>query len=94
MGIFIKNPEVEKAARELARLQGRTLTDAVGAAVQGALVAERARPRRKPTVEEMIQATKRFRRKAGLDKVKLNVTKADFDALWDIPGLQEAEGEK
>jgi antitoxin VapB len=87
MGLFIKNPDVERAARELARLQKKSLTEAVGGAVQSALSAEQAKPRPKPTLEEMIEATEAFRRKAGLDKVKLNVTKADFDALWEIPGL-------
>ncbi len=88
MGIFIKNPEVERKARELARLQKKSLTEAVGEAVQIALEAEQAKPRRKPTLQEMIEATDRFRKKAGLDKVKLNVTKADFDALWEIPGFE------
>ena len=88
MGLFIKNPDVEQAARELARLQRKSLTDAVGEAVQSALSAERSKVRPKPTLEEMIAATERFRKKAGLDKVKLNVTKADFDALWEIPGFE------
>jgi antitoxin VapB len=84
MSVFIKNPEVERAARELARLRGVTLTDAVGEAVGAALEAERAKPRRRPTVEEMIAATDQFRKAVGLDKRRLNVTRADFDALWDI----------
>jgi antitoxin VapB len=42
----------------------------------------------------MKAATDEFRRKAGLDKVKLNVTKADFDALWEIPGLAEEPEER
>jgi antitoxin VapB len=88
MGIFIKNPEVERKARELARLQKKSLTDAVGEAVQIALEAEQAKPRRKPTLEEMIEATERFRKAVGLDKRKLSVTRADFDALWDIPELE------
>jgi len=87
MSIFIRNPEVERAARELAQLQGKTLTEAVGDAVEGALEAERAKPRRRPTVEEMRAATDRFRKAVGLDKRKLNVTKADFDALWEIPEI-------
>ena len=87
MSVFIKNPEVDRAARELARLKGKSLTDAVGEAVKTALATEQAKPRRRPTLAEMRAATDEFRRKAGLDKVKLNVTKADFDALWEIPGL-------
>ncbi|MFI4935911.1 MAG: type II toxin-antitoxin system VapB family antitoxin [Caulobacterales bacterium] len=89
MGIFIKNPEVERKARELARLRRTSLTEAVGAAVQSALTVEQAKQRPRPTLEEMRAATVEFRRKAGLDKVKLNVTKADFDALWAIPGFED-----
>jgi len=87
MSLFIRNPEVERDARELARLQGKTLTEVVGDTLKAALEAERAKPRRRPTVAEIMAATDEFRRKAGLDKVKLNVTKADFDALWEIPGF-------
>jgi antitoxin VapB len=87
MGIFIKNPRVERKARELANLTGRSLTSAVEQAVDDALAVEKAKPRDRPTLEEMRAATDRFRKAVGLDKVKLNVTKADFDALWEIPGL-------
>lgn len=90
MSVFIKNPEVEKAARELARLRGVSLTEAVGGAVGLALEVERAKPRRRPTVEEMTAATERFRKAVGLDKVKLNVTKADFDALWELDPQDDA----
>ena len=89
MGIFIKNPEVERKARELARLTGQSLTGAVEQALEGALAEQRRAEvaRRRPTLEEMIAATDEFRRKTGLDKVKLNVTRADFDALWELPDL-------
>ncbi|HZZ89316.1 MAG TPA: type II toxin-antitoxin system VapB family antitoxin [Caulobacteraceae bacterium] len=94
MGIFIKNPEVERKARELAQLTGTSLTVAVGRALEKALAEQRraeaeraARMRPRPTLEQMIAATDEFRRKVGLDKVKLNATKADFDAMWEIPGL-------
>jgi antitoxin VapB len=93
MGLFIKNPEVEQAARELARLQGKSLTEAVGAAVRSALSVEKAKPRRRRTAEEMLAATERFRKAIGLDKRKLNVTKADFDALWEIPGFEVKDNE-
>jgi antitoxin VapB len=91
LGIFIKNPEVERKARELARLRGVTLTDAVGQALESALSSEAAKIQRRPTFDEMVEATERFRRKAGLDKRKLKITKADFDALWEIPGLEDSE---
>jgi hypothetical protein len=84
MSIFIKNPEVERKARQLANLRRTSLTNAVSGALDLALSATRANPPPRPTVEEMKAATAEFRRKAGLDKVKLNVTKADFDALWGV----------
>ena len=87
MGIFIKNPEVERKARELARLTGKTLTAAIEEAVDQALASEETKPRGRPTFEEMKAATAEFRKAVGLDKVKLNVNRADFDALWEIPGL-------
>jgi antitoxin VapB len=89
VGIFIKNPEVERKARELARLTGQSLTAAVDQALEGALVEQRRAEvaRRRPTFEQMMAATDEFRRKTGLDKAKLNVTRADFDALWELPGL-------
>jgi antitoxin VapB len=90
MGIFIKNPAVERKARELASLRGVSLTAAVDQALDAQLEAERGVKRRRPTVEEIIAATDEFRRKAGLDKgPPLRVTRADFDALWEIPGLAE-----
>ena len=41
----------------------------------------------------MQAATDEFRRVTGLDKVKLNVTKADYDQLWEIPGLDDGEAQ-
>jgi len=95
MGILIKNPEAERAVRELAELTGESLTTAVEVAVRERLAAKQleARPRRARTLEEMREATDRFRRAVGLDKVKLNVTKADFDALNEIPGLDITDPE-
>jgi len=84
MGLFIKNAGVEEAARELARLKGQSLTEAVGDAVKTALEAERTKPARRPTVPEMIEATDRFRKAVGLDKRKVGVSKTDFDTLWDF----------
>ncbi len=89
MGIFIKNPRVEQKARELADLTGQTLTTAVEQAVDHALARSReSQPAAvRLTLEEMRAATVKFRKAVGLDKVKLSVTKADFDAMWEIPGL-------
>jgi antitoxin VapB len=93
MGIFIKNPEVERKARELAKLRGQSLTSVIGQALDRQL-AEQPRPKRpKPTLEEMIAATERFRRAAGLDKApRRQMTKKDWDDLWPtgIPEIDEA----
>jgi antitoxin VapB len=92
MGILIKNPEAERAVRELANLTGESLTTAVEIAVRERLAKQReAQPRRARTIEEMRAATDRFRRAVGLDKAKLNVTKADFDELNETPGLDITE---
>ncbi|MBC7670684.1 type II toxin-antitoxin system VapB family antitoxin [Caulobacter sp. DWR2-3-1b2] len=94
MGILIKNPEAERAVRELAGLTGESLTTAVEVAVRERLAKQHeARPHRARTIEEMREATDRFRRAVGLDKVKLNVTKADFDELNEIPGLDTTDPE-
>jgi len=90
MGIFIKNPETERVVREIAALRGTTITGAIDALAREALEREQPQaPRR--TLDSMRAATEEFRRKAGLDKVKLNVTKADFDALWPIPGVTDVD---
>jgi antitoxin VapB len=86
MGIFIKNPETERIVREVAALRGETITGVIDALAREALEREQPKPRKR-TLEDMRAATDEFRRKTGLDKRKLNVTKADFDALWEIPGL-------
>jgi antitoxin VapB len=72
MGIFIKNPETEKAVRKIAALRGQTITGVIDALARDAL--EREAPAPPPrTLESMRAATDAFRRKAGLDKVKLNL---------------------
>ena len=83
MSVFIRNPNVESAARELARLRGVSLTEAVGSAIEAALDVERTRPKRRPSISDMIAATDRFRAATGLDKSISKAGKADFDALWE-----------
>jgi hypothetical protein len=51
VGLFIKNPEVERKARELARLTGKSLTAVVEKAFDRQLEPEPARPR--PTVGQL-----------------------------------------
>jgi len=93
VGIFIKNPETERVVREIAALRGTTITGAIDALAREALEREQPEPPRR-TLESMRAATMEFRRKAGLDKVKLNVTKADFDALWQIPGVTDVDDDQ
>lgn len=83
MAILIKNPEVEKRARELAALTGESLTGAIDSAVKRQLEEERAKPKRRPTVAEMQAATERFRKAVGLDKRKIDGSKEFFDKLWE-----------
>lgn len=93
MGIFIKNPKVERKARELARREGRTLTAAIEEALDRRLAeVPPAQSESRPTYEEILAATDEFRRKIGLDKVKVEpMTKKDWDALWPtgIPEIDE-----
>ena len=83
MAIEINNVEVERRVRELTAMMRTSLTAAIGEAVTMRLGQESAKPRRRPTVEEMLAATGEFRMKIGLDMQKLNVIKADFDELWE-----------
>jgi antitoxin VapB len=91
VGIFIKNPEVERKARELAQREGTTLTAVIEAALDQRLAGQ-APPRHRPTLAEMEAATDEFRRAIGLDKVEVRpMTKKDWDDLWPtgIPEIDE-----
>lgn len=90
MAILIKNPEVERRVRDLAALTGESLTGAIDEALKLRLAQEKARPRKKATLAEMIEATDRFRKAVGLDKEPLlDTSKAAFDALNEIPGFED-----
>lgn len=91
MGIFIKNPETERKARELAQRRGSSLTAAVDQALDEALKAEGSTPRRKRSLEEIRAATDRFRKATGLDQLPPTpITKAEWDALWPT-GIPEID---
>ncbi|MDB5457683.1 MAG: transcription factor [Caulobacter sp.] len=92
MGIFIKNPETERKARELAHRRGSTLTAAVDQALEQALASENGQPRRRRSLEEIHAATDRFRKATGLDQQPPTpIPKAEWDALWPtgIPEIDE-----
>jgi antitoxin VapB len=84
MSIFIKNPEVERKARELAKLKGQSLTQVIGEALERPLAEARFRePKRRPTLDEIRAATVKFRRVSGLDqRAHEPFTKKDWDVLW------------
>ncbi len=82
MAILIKNPDVERRARELAALTGETLTTTIDLALAMRMEHEVAKPKRRSTVAEMKAATAEFRRIAGLDKRKVDGSKGFFDDLW------------
>ncbi|ODT89354.1 type II toxin-antitoxin system VapB family antitoxin [Phenylobacterium sp. SCN 70-31] len=88
MAILIKNPEVERKARALASLKGQTLTAVIEGALDRAL-AEIQSKRRRLTVEEMMEMTRRFRERAGVAGPMPPVTKAEWDEINEIPGLED-----
>jgi hypothetical protein len=87
MAILIKNPETERKARELASLRGQSITAVIDGALDRALAD--AQPKRRPTVEEILAATERFRVKAGLAGAQRPVTKEEWDEINEIPGFAE-----
>ena len=89
MAILIKNPEVERKARELASLRGLSITAALDGALDKALA--EAPPKRRPTVDEIEAATELFRQRIGLKLPQPPVTKEEWDEINEIPGLHEDE---
>jgi antitoxin VapB len=87
MAILIKNPEVERKARELAARSGLTITAVIDGALDRALA--EAEPRRRPTIEEMEAATLALYRKAGVSPPFPPVTKEEWDEINEIPGLED-----
>jgi antitoxin VapB len=87
VAILIKNPETERKARELASLRGQSITAVIDGALDRALAD--ALPKRRPTVDEMLAATERFRERIGLTGPQPPVTKEEWDEINEIPGLTE-----
>jgi antitoxin VapB len=88
MAILIKNPEVERKARELASLRGETITAALDGALDAA-IAEAKPKRRKLNLQEMIEATEALHRRAGVKGPFPPVTKEEWDEINEIPGLED-----
>ncbi len=87
MAILIKNPETERKARELASLRGQSITAVIDGALDRALA--EAQPKRRPTLEEMIAATEKFRAQSGVKGPLPPVTKREWDEINEIPGFNE-----
>jgi len=86
MALSIKTEEADRLARELSRLTGESMTEAVTQSLKERLDRERkARPRGR-TKREKAEELKRL--KARLDKIRRNydlskpVTKAEIDEMW------------
>ena len=60
MALSIKHPEADKLARELARRQNKSITDAVMDALHAALERERRRLRAKGMVEGLMEIGRRY----------------------------------
>lgn len=91
MGILIKNPEAERAVRELAQLTGESLTMAIEIAVKERLAAKRSeKPKHVPRSPAEMRALTRHlftpEARAGLLPP---ITQADYDEINFIPGLDD-----
>nr|WP_295107738.1 type II toxin-antitoxin system VapB family antitoxin [uncultured Caulobacter sp.] len=93
MGILIKNPEAERAVRELAQLTGESLTMAIEVAVKERLAAKRGEepPRRRRSVAELKALTRKYLTPEARAGLLAPITKADFDELWEIPGVTDLD---
>lgn len=91
MGILIKNPEAERAVRELAQLTGESLTTAVEIAVKERLAAKRQeKPKHMPrSPAEMKALTRKFLTPTARAGLIPPPTKADYDEINFIPGLDD-----
>jgi antitoxin VapB len=64
MSLNIKDPEIHQLAKELARLTGESMTEAVGAAVRDRLLrVKKQRGKKRMTVDEMLALGRRVRSK-------------------------------
>ena len=76
MGIFIKDPETDKAVRKLAKLRGTTLTEAIRHAVLKDLLAA------KPDSEDALLA-ELDRKVASYPDTGLKADKEFYDGLYE-----------
>ena len=76
MAFHIRDPETDRLARELARLQGNGITGAVKSALEAKLVEERLKV---PLMERIKDITDRI---AAAPDTGLKADKAFFDDMW------------
>ncbi len=77
MGISIRDPEVGRLARELARLRKTNMTEAIGHALRSELTRERAKRPLEDQLEDLANETLAMARPGGHV-----MTKDEIDELW------------
>ena len=82
MALSIKHPDADKLARELARRQGRSITDAVIGALESELQREKKRARPPGTADRLLAIGRRYSALPDRD------TRSDEEILgYDDQGL-------
>jgi antitoxin VapB len=77
MAVSIRDPEVAKLARELARLRKTNMTEAIAHALRSELQRERDK---RPLREQLEELAAELKAEAGPNPRE--VTKEDIDELW------------
>lgn len=77
MGVIIRDPAVGALARDLARLRGTNMTEAIAHALRAGLKRERDK---RPLVERLKALADQLKAEAGPNGCE--VTKEEIDALW------------
>ncbi|MCC7267340.1 MAG: type II toxin-antitoxin system VapB family antitoxin [Caulobacteraceae bacterium] len=87
MALSIKTAEADRLARELSRVTGETMTEAVTVALRERLARERAaasRPKSAAEIEAKVAAIMDLAAKMRANMIDTTPpTKAEFDALWE-----------
>ena len=87
MALSIKTEEADRLARELSRLTGESMTEAVTKSLRERLEREKKTRPKRPTKKERAEEIRRI--KAWLARTRKNYdlsrplpTKADYDEMW------------
>lgn len=82
MGLFIKNAEVERKARQIAARRGVGITATIEQALDLLARQDEAQPRPERTLESLMEATRKFHEACGGLKPGIKpMTKEDWDEL-------------